>query len=160
MMTLPRGPKPAMIILTSAERQALETLVQRPSTPQQWALRGRIVLACAAGLNNTQIARQLAISPDAVRLWRRRWLETAPGDPAAPPDVGARLVDLPRSGAPGRFTAEQFCQLIAMGCEIPTDAARPISHWTPPEMAAAAQKRGIVDRISRRHVARLLKRGH
>jgi putative transposase len=47
-----------------------------------------------------------------------------------------------------------------MGCEIPADADRPISHWTPREMAAEAQKRGIVDRISRRHVARLLKRGH
>ena len=158
-MTPPRGPKPPRIDLTPAERQALETLVQRPSTPQQLALRGRIVLACATGLNNTQIARQLGISPDAVRLWRRRWLDTAPGDPAAPPPVAARLVDLPRSGSPGRFTAEQCCQLIAMGCEKPAGSERPISHWTPREMAAEAQKRGIVARISRRHVARLLKRG-
>jgi putative transposase len=66
---------------------------------------------------------------------------------------------LPRSGSPGRFTAEQCCQLLALGCEIPADSERPISHWTPREMAAEAQKRGIVDHISRRHVARLLKRG-
>ena len=157
-MTPPRGPKPPRIDLTPAERQALETLVQRPSTPQQLALRGRIVLACATDLNNTQIARHLGISTDAVRLWRRRWLDTAPGDPAAPP-VAGRLVDLPRSGSPGRFSPEQCCQLIAMGCEIPAGSHRPISHWTPREMAAEAQKRGIVDRISRRHVARLLKRG-
>lgn len=159
MLTPPRGPKPPRIDLTAAERQALETLVHRPSTPQQLALRGQIILACSTELNNAQIARQMAISPDAVRLWRRRWLDTAPGDPAAPPDVAARLVDLPRSGSPGRFTAEQYCQLIAMGCEIPSDSERPISHWTPREMAAEAQKRGIVDQISRRHVARLLKRG-
>jgi putative transposase len=159
MLTPPRGPKPPRIDLTLAEREALETLVHRPSTPQQLALRGRIVLACATGLNNAQIARQLTISADSVRLWRRRWLDTAPGDPAAPPQVVARLVDLPRSGSPGHFTAEQCCQLIAMGCEIPADSQRPISHWTPREMAAEATKRGIVARISRRHVARLLKRG-
>lgn len=159
MMPPPRGPKPPRIDLTTAERQALETLVHRPSTPQQLALRGRIILACATGLNNAQIARQLAISADAVRLWRRRWLDTAPGDPTAPTEVALRLIDLPRSGSPGRFTAEQCCQLLAMGCEIPADSERPISHWTPREMAAEAQKRGIVDHISRRHVARLLKRG-
>src|SRR5215210_7668401 len=105
MMTPPRGPKPPRIELTPTERQALETLVQRPSTPQQLALRGRIVLACATALNNTQIARQLGISTVAVRLWRRRWLDTAPGDPAASPPVATRLVDLPRSGSPGRFSA-------------------------------------------------------
>jgi putative transposase len=159
MMTAPRGPTPPPINLTPTEQQALETLVHRPSTPQRLALRGRIVLACATGLNNTQVARQLAISADVVRLWRRRWLDTAPGDPTAPPLVAARLVDLPRSGSPGRFSAQQCCQLIAMGCEKPAGSDRPISHWTPREMAAEAQKRGIVDHISRRHMARLLKRG-
>jgi hypothetical protein len=158
-MTPPRGPKPPRIDLTPAEQQALETLVHRPSTPQQLAVRGRIILACATELNNTQIARQLGVSPDAVRLWRRRWLDTVPADPVAPPKVSARLADLSRSGSPGRFSAEQCCQLLAMGCEIPTGSDRPISHWTPREMAAEAQRRGIVARISRRHVARLLKRG-
>jgi putative transposase len=158
-MTPPRGPKPPQITLTLAERQALEALIRRPSTPQQLVLRARIVLACAAGLNNAQIARELAVGIDAPRLWRRRWLETAPADPEAPQPVADRLQDLPRPGAPGRFTAEQFCQLIAMGCEVPEGSERPISHWTPREIAAEAQKRGIVDRISPRHVGRVFKRG-
>src|SRR5688572_11547056 len=118
-MTPPRGPKPPPITLTPSERQELEALIRRPSTPQQLVLRSRIVLAAAAGLNNAQIARTVGIGIDAPRLWRRRWLETAPADPAAASEVAARLQDLPRPGAPGRFTAEQFCQLIAMGCEIP-----------------------------------------
>jgi len=158
-MTPPRGPKPPQITLTPAERQALEALIRRPSTPQQLVLRARIVLAGAAGRNNAQIARELAVGIDAPRLWRRRWLETAPADPEAPPPVAVRLQDLPRPGAPGRFTAEQFCQLIAMGCEVPAGSERPISHWTPREIAAEAQKRGIVDRISPRHVGRVFKRG-
>ena len=158
-MSPPRAPKPPSIILTPVERQALEVLRRQHSAPQQLVLRARIVLACAQPLNNAQVARELAVSIDAARLWRRRWLETAPTDPEDPLDVAARLQDWPRPGAPGRFTAEQFCQLIAMGCEIPEGSERPISHWTPREMADEAKKRGIVDQISARHVGRLLKRG-
>jgi transposase len=159
MMTPPRGPKPPLITLTPRERQELEALIRRPSTPQQLVLRARIVLACAAGLNNAQIARELAVGIDAPRLWRRRWLETVAADPKEALAVTVRLQDLPRPGTPGRFTAEQFCQLIAMGCEIPAGSDRPISHWTPREIAAEAKKRGIVDRISPRHVQRLFQRG-
>jgi putative transposase len=158
-MSPPRGPQPPAITLTPGERQALEALLRQHSAPQQLVLRARIVLASAQGLNNAQVARELTVSIDAARLWRRRWLETAPADPEEPLDVAARLQDLPRPGALGRFTAEQFCQLIAMGCEIPEGSDRPISHWTPREMADEAQKRGIVDRISPRHMGRLLKRG-
>jgi putative transposase len=158
-MTPPRGPKPPLITLTLAERQALEALIRRPSTPQQLVLRARIVLAGAAGLNNAQIARELAVGIDVPRLWRRRWVATAPAVPEEALTVAARLQDLPRPGAPGRFTAEQFCQLIAMGCEVPEGSDRPISHWTPREIAAEAKKRGIVDRISPRHVGRVFKRG-
>ncbi len=158
-MSPPRGPKPPSITLTPVEHQALEALLRQHSASQQLVLRARIVLASAQGLNNAQVARDLAISIDAARLWRCRWLATAPAAPEEDPDVAARLQDLPRPGAPGRFTAEQFCQLIAMGCEIPEGSDRPISHWTPREMADEAQKRGIVDHISARHVGRLLKRG-
>ena len=158
-MSPPRGPKPPSIILAPVEHQALEALLRQHSAPQQLVLRARIVLACAQELNNAQVARELGVSIDAARLWRRRWLETAPADPEGGPDVAARLQDWPRPGAPSRFTAEQFCQLIAMGCEIPEGSERPISHWTPREIADEAQKREIVDHISPRHVGRLLKRG-
>lgn len=156
-MTPPRGPKPPMITLSAADQQALEALICRPSTPQQLALRGRIVLACAQGRNNAQIARDLCVHIDTARLWRSRWGETAPADPDASVDVASRLQDEPRPGSPGRFTAEQFCQLIALGCEIPQGHDRPISHWTPREIAEIAISRGIVERISPRHVGRLFR---
>jgi hypothetical protein len=99
MMTPPRGPKPPPIRLTPRERQELEALIRRPSTPQQLVLRARIVLACAAGLNNAQIARELAVGIDGPRLWRRRWLETTAADPEAAPAVAARLQDF-RAASP------------------------------------------------------------
>jgi hypothetical protein len=63
-----RGPKPLMIDLADAERQELERLVRRYSTPQQLALRAQIVLAAADGANNCQIARQLDVSLSRSKL--------------------------------------------------------------------------------------------
>jgi transposase len=158
-MFTPRGPRPTRIRLTDAERHALETWVHRPTATHQLVVRAQIVLAAADGQNNAQIARDLRISLDTARLWRQRWLDTAPTDPEAPLDVAARLSDLARPGAPVRFTAEQMCQLVALACEVPEGSDRPISHWSRREITAEAVKRGIFEQISDRHVGRFLKRG-
>jgi hypothetical protein len=63
-----RGPKPAVVELSPEERQGLEILVRRHSTPQQLALRGPIILGAAAGLNNSQIARQVGLDVDTLRF--------------------------------------------------------------------------------------------
>ena len=65
-----RGPKPPVVELSLEERQGLENLVCRHSTPQQVASRGRIILGAAAGLNNSQLARQLGLNVDTVRFYR------------------------------------------------------------------------------------------
>jgi hypothetical protein len=57
------------------------------------------------------------------------------------------------------FSDEQWCQIMALACEPPAVAERPISHWTPREVAAEAIKRGIVETIPERHVGRFLKSG-
>ncbi len=153
-----RGPKPPAIELSDVERQELDALTCRHTTPQQLALRARIVLAAADGANNGQIARQCAVSVNMVRRWRERWrilqaasLEDLP--------VAERLTDAPRPGKPVRITAEQVCQITALACETPSGSDRPISQWTGRELADEITKRGIVAQISGRHAARLLKRG-
>lgn len=156
MNTTP-GPKPPEIKLTDEERQGLEKLVRRHSTPQQIALRGRIVLAAADGKNNAQIAQEFGLNVETARLWRNRWLTLSP---IALDDLSVkeRLEDLPRPGAPRQITADQRCQIEAMVCEEPEDSERPISHWTGREIADEIMKRGILETISPRHAARLLKR--
>jgi transposase len=146
------------VVLSAEERRQLEVLVRAHRTPQQVALRARIVLAAADGLNNTQIARQLGVEADTVRLWRMRWL----GLRAASLEdlsLAERLADAPKPGAPARITAEQVCRVVALACEAPEKAGRPISQWSSREIADEIVERGIVDRISPRHAARLLKRG-
>jgi putative transposase len=151
------GPKPPEIKLTDKERQGLEKLVRRHNVPQQTALRGRIVLAAAEGQSNTQIAKKFGIDVETARLWRNRWLLL---EPISLDDLSIeeRLEDLPRPGAPAQITADQRCQIEAMACEYPEDSGRPISHWTAREIADEIIKRGIVDQISPRHAARILKR--
>jgi transposase len=153
-----RGPKPTLVHLTEPEREALERLVKRPTTPQHLVLRSRIVLAAADGLNNTQVARFLEVSVHTARLWRQRWLSLQ-AVPLAELDVAARLSDLPRPGAPGHITAEQVCQIVALACEPPAASGRPITHWTQREIAEEISTRGILPRISPRHAGRLLKIG-
>jgi len=152
-----RGPNPKEVILSDAEAAALTGLVKRHNTPQQIALRARIIQAADIGMNNQQISRELGLCVNTVRLWRDRWLEwqSVPLE-----EVGAaeRLKDAPRRGSPGKFSAEQMAQIIAIACEDPEANGYPVSHWTPKEIVMEAVKRGVVDRISERQVGRFLKR--
>ena len=152
------GPRPPSVDLTNEERRELEALVRRHKTGQQVAERARIVLRAADGLNNSEIARELALEPDTVRLWRQRWLGLA-GVAVADVPVAARLADAPRSGTPARITPDQVARIVALACEAPGEAGRPISQWSTTELAEEIKRRGIVERISPRHAARLLKRG-
>lgn len=153
-----RGPRPPEVVLTTELRRGLEMLVRRHATPQKVALRGGIVLAAADGLNNSQIARSLAVDVDTIRLWRDRWLGFGA---ASVEDLGVeeRLTDAPRPGAPARIGPEQVCAVLALACEAPQKSGRPISQWSGREIAEEIVERGIVDRISPRHASRLLKRG-
>jgi putative transposase len=151
-----RGPKPIAIELSADEEQGLGQVARRPSTPQQVAQRARIILLASEGKNNAQTAREIGISIDMVRKWRGRWVELQP-TPLDELSIEARLQDLPRRGAPGKFSAEQMAQVIALACADPQASGYPVSHWTPKEVAAEAIKRGIVERISPRQVGRFLK---
>ncbi len=152
------GPQPERIELSDKARRDLEKLAARHTTGQQKAQRARIILKAAEGKNNAEIAREVKQSIDMVRLWRQRWRDL---EPIGLEDLSVeeRLEDLPRPGAPSRLTADQVCQIEQMACEAPEEAGRPISQWTGREIADELIARGIVEHISPRHAARLLKGG-
>jgi putative transposase len=147
------GPKPSEIALSPDERQELERLIRAHKTPQHVRFRAQLVLQLADGHHTRQVADAFHTSRLTVRRWRRHWL-TRPER-----TVLERLQDAPRAGAPATFRAEQWCQIMALACEPPERSGRPISHWTPRELAAEAIKRGIVETISERHVGRFFKSG-
>ena len=141
------------IVLSDDERRALEGLRRAPTTPQQVALRARMMLLSDDGVGVREIARRLGVWPKTVRRWRKRWLSSAAGVA-----VAQRLSDAPKSGAPATFSAEQICAIIAIACEQPSNSDRPITHWPQQEVADEAMRRGIVDSISQRSVGRFFKR--
>jgi transposase len=143
---------PASLHLSDTEREVLVQLVNRHSTPQQIALRGKIILLADLGRNNRQIARELNISRDMARTWRERWLSLQQTELS----VQERLQDAERPGVPATFSLEQIVQLFAIACEKPEIYGRPISHWSAKELADELIEQGIVESISARHVGRLL----
>lgn len=64
--------------LSDVDRKQLEAWVTAHGTPQQVALRCRIVLAAAAGQSNLAISQESGINPKTVALWRDRFVEFGP----------------------------------------------------------------------------------
>ena len=143
---------PKSLTLSQCDREELEKLLNRHSTPQQIALRAKIILLAAQGNNNREIGRQLNVSRFMARRWRNRWLELSKRSIG----VRERLQDKERSGTPAQFSMEQVVELFALACSEPEEYGRPISDWTARELAAEMIEQGIVESISPRHVGRLL----
>jgi len=89
------GPKPKYpIALTTEQEQELRRLVKARNTPQVKVLRAKILLAAYdhPEWSNQQIAQGAGCTDRIVRKWRQRWT------------VKQSIADLPRSGAPRRFS--------------------------------------------------------
>ena len=61
--------------LSISDRQQIQQWVAAHGTPQQVALRCRIVLAAADGQSDVAIAQQLSVNRKTVILWRQRFAE-------------------------------------------------------------------------------------
>ncbi len=117
--------KAVEIELTVAERQELESWVRRRRTSQGRALRSRIVLKAADGMNNVAIAGALGTSRRTVGLWRSRFaVRRLDG-----------LLDEPRPGAPRKIGDETITEVVTKTLETMPDTA---THWSTRAMAKAS----------------------
>jgi len=162
----PRGQKPVDISLTKRQKEELEVVVRGTKTPRMQAIRANIILQANGDARNTHIAKDVRCHIDTVRIWRGRWAEAAGVLADAEQEMEVKeyqqmvrnvLTDNPRSGSPGKFSAEQLCQIIAVACQQPEEVDCPVTHWTPRELSNEVVKQGIVESISVRHIGRFLK---
>ena len=158
----------AKVIITERQQEVLRSMVWSRSCPQGLAHRAEIILLAFEGFQNEAIADRLGCERHGVGIWRKRWkkafdrlvvIECVEKPAALREAIGEVLGDLPRAGCGGKFAAEQIARILAVACEPPDKSGRPVTHWTPRELADEVVQRGIVPSISVRHVGRFLKGG-
>src|SRR6266699_1262792 len=116
------GRPKANLALTPEERRTLESWVARRTTAQALALRARIVLACADGGFDIEVAQRLQINRGTVGKWRGRFLEKRADG----------LLDEPRPGAPRKISDAAVERVVTLTLESkPRDA----THWSTRSMA-------------------------
>ena len=151
-------PKQAIkITLSEKEVEGLKKIITRHKSEQRLVHRATIVLHAAQGHSNAQIARDVQMNVDTVRLWRDRWFGFQ-GIDLDTLSIEDRLTDIPRPGKPSSITEVQRCQMATIACEAPDITGRPISQWTGREIADEMVKRGIVPHISATYAADLIKK--
>jgi putative transposase len=162
-------PTPHALAIELSERQQglLEQITRKRTDAHQLVQRAQIVVFAAQGQRNTQISGQVNLHRHQVRQWRQRWQaaterlrtleEAGVGDEELSEQIRGVLSDEARAGGPAKFSIEQVVEIVAVACEPPASSKRPISHWTPRELADEVVKRGIVASISPRSVGRFLK---
>lgn len=117
-----RGPRMQSLVLTDEEREVLTGWARRRKSAQALAQRSRIVLACAEGLSNTDVAARECVSLPTVGKWRKRFLDKRLDG----------LVDEPRPGGPRTITDEQVEEVIMATLER---TPRNATHWSRTSMA-------------------------
>ena len=132
--------------LTADEIKQFHHLVQAHRTSQALTRRARIVLFAHAHptWSSKHIAQVLNLNARLVRKWRRRWQDTRD------------LADLPRSGAPRRFSSQVRAQVTALACSLPRSHEVPLAHWSRADLARHVATIPTLPTIAARTIGRWL----
>ena len=119
------GRPKAPLTVTEDERAVLDRWARRPKSAQALAVRSKIVLACAEGTANKEVAARLGVTPQMVGKWRARFVASGLDG----------LSDEPRPGQPRKITDEQVEEVIARTLEDKPPSLD--THWSTRSMAKA-----------------------
>ncbi|WP_406484927.1 helix-turn-helix domain-containing protein [Streptomyces sp. NBC_01563] len=116
------GRRKPELVLSEAERAELTRWARRAKTAQFLALRARIVLRCAEGGTNKEIAAELGIAQGTVNRWRSRFLRLRLDG----------LTDEPRPGRPPSILLDQVEDVLTATLESTPGKD---THWSRASMA-------------------------
>lgn len=156
----------AKVIVSEKQWAVLDEFRRSRSVPEGVKQRATIVLRAFEGLLNEEIAPEVGLNRQQVGVWRQRWRDgweaLCVWECSEPRRLREGILELlrdaPRPGSPGKFTAEQVSQIVALACESPQLSNRPITRWTHRELRDEILQRKIVASISLAHVGRLLRK--
>jgi transposase len=117
-----RGRPKAPLVVTPEAREELERYVRRRTTAQHLALRSRIVLRCATGLNNQTVADELGVTAATVCKWRGRYIRKGVDG----------LRDEPRPGVPRTISDTIVEHVVTLALE---ETPKGATHWSTRQMA-------------------------
>lgn len=117
-----RGRRRQEIVLSESEAAELNRLVRKRTVERSIAVRSQVVLLCAEGLPDNEVAVRLNVCPRTVGLWRKRFLEQGLDG----------LSDAPRPGGPRSISDEDVERVVKLTLETkPEDS----THWSTRSMA-------------------------
>jgi transposase len=141
---------------------------------QQFSTRIDLLLRAQQGQSTNQIARDLGLAVNTVRLWRSRWQGCYEQLCAYEREMKSqslskhdylqvllgKLKDEPRSGTRKQISLAAEQQIVALASEKPQDYGVEMTGWTHQMLAKVAIAQGVVAKISSRHVGNILKKAN
>src|SRR5450631_2271024 len=157
--------KAAKVRVSERQLDILRELSRSRTAARGIVQRALILVLGVQGHKNEQIAAEVGLIRRQVGLWRRRWRDAWDSlcvwectEPHRLREAILEvLADAPRPGCPGKITAAQVAQILAVACESPKLSGLPITRWTHRELRDEVVKRKIVESISVAQVGRYLK---
>ncbi len=140
------GRQQYVVRLATGERDELQRLARKGTSPARKVTRARILLKADAGWPVVRIAEALDVAPGTVCRAKRRFLEAG---------LEGALDDRPRPGRPPKLDERDEAHLIALAC---SQAPEGHDHWTLRLLAGKAVELGMVESISHEGIRKRLKK--
>jgi putative transposase len=163
--------KSPKIVLSDLQRELLDKISKQKTSSSRDKERAGIILGLSAGVSSLKLSKELGLNRHKVQrcghYWDSKSTHLSATEAKALSEnkrhllhkaVLEALSDAPRSGCPSKFSAAQYCQILGVALEKPSDSGHEVTHWSLNILKQEVEKRGIVDSISRAQLGAFLKK--